>query len=452
MTNQQSQINNRKSTIVNPDKSELRRRADEKLKEASSGNEDLSCVSPERMATLIHELEVHQIELKMQNDELRRIQGELEKTRDNYSHLYDFAPVGYFTVSEKGIIQKANLTGAGLIGIERRALTGTPFSRFVLSEDQDIFYKHLRCLLKSEESQVCELRLVKKDGHAFYARLECMVLKNSDETFREIRAVVSDITDSKLAEKKIKEYSKKLEKQVDFLQRMEAMGIFAGGIAHDFTNLLTVILSYSNFALDGVGPESAAREDIEKIIQNAKNGLLLTHWLKLFSRDQPSERKITNLNEVITDMEKMLRRVITNKIDLMKVLEPDLGRILIDPAQVELMIINLVVNAVDAMPEGGLLTITTANEESGEGLVQKDNAGSQESKIMLSISDTGIGMDQETLSKIFNPFFTTKETGTGLGLAIASDAVQKNDGRIRVYSRPGQGSTFTIYLPRVHAE
>ncbi len=434
-----------------PDNSKIRRRAEEKLKEATSGSEDLSGVSPENMTTLIHELRVHQIELKMQNDELRRIQQELEKARDRYSHLYDFAPVGYFTVSEKGTIEKVNLTGADMIGIERSALIGSPVSRFVFRDDQDIFYKHLQCLLKTETSQSCELRLVKKDGHEFYSHMECiMVLQNSGEAFREIRAVVSDITDSKLAEKKIKEYSEKLEKQVDFLQRMEAMGIFAGGIAHDFTNLLTVILSYSSFALDGVGPESPAREDIEKIIQNAKNGLLLTHWLKLFSRDQPSERKITNLNEVITDMEKMLRRVITNKIDLVKVLEPDLGWILVDPAQVELMIINLVVNAVDAMPEGGLLTIATANEKSGEVLVQKENSGPQEPKIMLSVSDTGIGMDSETLSKIFNPFFTTKETGTGLGLAIASDAVKKNDGFIRVYSRPGQGSTLTIYLPRVH--
>ena len=435
-----------------PDNSELRRQAEEKLKEATSGSKDLSGVSPERMTNLIHELQVHQVELKMQNDELRHIQGELEKARDRYFHLYDFAPVGYFTVSEKGIIEEVNLTGAAMIGIERSALIGTPFSRFVFRDGQGIFYKHLRCLLETETSQSCELRFINKDGHKFYARMECMVLKNSGEAFREIRAVVSDITDSKLVEKKIKEYSEKLEKQVDFLQRMEAMGIFAGGIVHDFTNLLTVILSYSRFALDGVGPGSSAREDIEKIIQNAKNGLLLTHWLKRFSRDQPSERKVTNLNEVITDMEKMLRCVITNKIDLVKVLEPDLGRTLVDPAQVELMIINLVVNAVDAMPEGGLVTIATANEESCDGPVQKGNSGRQEPKVMLSVKDTGIGMDKETMSKIFEPFFTTKKKGTGLGLAIAFDAVYKNDGFIRVYSRIGQGSTFKIYLPRVHEE
>ena len=127
-----------------PDDSELRRRAEEKLKEASRRSEELSGMSPERMADLIHELEVHQIELKMQNDELRRIQGELEKTRDRYSHLYDFAPVGYFTLTEKGIIQEANLSCASMLGVERSSLIGKPFSRFIFKDDQDAFYFHLK--------------------------------------------------------------------------------------------------------------------------------------------------------------------------------------------------------------------------------------------------------------------------------------------------------------------
>jgi two-component system cell cycle sensor histidine kinase/response regulator CckA len=437
-----------------PDDSKLKRRAEEKVKQATSDSEDLSRVSAERMASLIHELQVHQIELEMQNDELRRIQGELEEARDKYSDLYAFAPVGYFTLSEKGVIEEANLTIASMLGVERSALMGKPFTRFVLRKDQDIFYKHRQRLLETETSQSCELRLMKKDGHEFHARIESLVIKNKGDDLRQIRAAVSDITELKQAEKKIKEYSEKLEKRVDFLQRMEAMGIFAGGIAHDFTNLLTVIISYSNFALNGLGSENDVREDIEKIIQNAKLGVSLAHQLLLFSCNHPVERKITNLNELISDMEKMLRRVITKKIDLMIMLEPDLGRVLVDPAKVQLIIINLVVNAVDAMPKGGLLTIATANEESGERPIQKDSCGHQGPKIVLSVSDTGIGMDEETISKIFKPFFTTKKkgTGTGLGLAIAFDAVHENDGFIRVYSRPGRGSTFKVYLPRVHEE
>jgi PAS domain S-box-containing protein len=271
----------------NQGESDLRRHAEKELETMLEDTEDLSGMSPKDIASLIHELEVHQIELKMQNDELRRIQGELEKTRDRYSHLYDFAPVGYFTISAKGIIDEVNLTGASLIGIERNALIGKPFSRFVLRDDQDIFYQHRQRLLETETSRSCDLRLVRNDGHEFYARLECMVIKNTSDDLRQIRAVVSNITERKQAEKKIKEYSEKLKKQVDFLQRMEAMGTFVGGIVHDFNNLLTVIINYSNFALNGVGSDSPVRENIEKIIRNAQHGASLTHWLLLFSRNQP---------------------------------------------------------------------------------------------------------------------------------------------------------------------
>jgi PAS domain S-box-containing protein len=188
-------------TIKNPPGgTELRQRAEEKLKEASGHNEELSGMQPERMATLIHELEVHQIELKMQNDELRRIQGELEKTLDRYSHLYDFSPVGYFTLSEKEIIEEVNLTGAALIGIERNDLIGKPFFRFVRRDDQDIFYKQRQYLLETEKPQSCELRLVKKDGHEFYALLESILIKNKDDACRQIRVSVSVITERKLAQ------------------------------------------------------------------------------------------------------------------------------------------------------------------------------------------------------------------------------------------------------------
>ena len=146
-----------------PEVSELRRRAEDEIETAAGSTEASPEMSPEKMKALIHELRVHQIELQMQNDELRRIQGELEETRDKYSHLYDFSPVGYFTVTEKGIIDEANLTMASMLGMERGALVGKPFSRFILKDDQDIFYKLRHRLLETEEPRTCELRLVKKD-------------------------------------------------------------------------------------------------------------------------------------------------------------------------------------------------------------------------------------------------------------------------------------------------
>jgi PAS domain S-box-containing protein len=183
------------------DHSKLRRCAEKKLEATAGGIQEISEMSPEKMASLIHELRVHQIELEMQNDELLRVQDQLETTRDRYSHLYDFAPVGYLTMSEKGIIKEVNLTGAVLMGIERSALIGKPFTRFVLRDDQDIFYKHRHCLLETGTALPCELRLVKKDGHVFYAHLEFLFIKHKRADLSQIRAVVSDITERKKLEK-----------------------------------------------------------------------------------------------------------------------------------------------------------------------------------------------------------------------------------------------------------
>ena len=183
-----------------PEASELRRRAEKKFAIEADSTELLSEMSPEKIASLIHELQVHQIELKMQNEELRSIQDELEKTRNKYSHLYDFAPIGYFTVNPKGIIHEANLTIASMLGADRSALIGQPFARFVLKDDQDTFYKHRQRLLETEAPQSCKLRLVKKDGHPFYARIEYRVITTKGDDGKQIRAAVSDITDQERAE------------------------------------------------------------------------------------------------------------------------------------------------------------------------------------------------------------------------------------------------------------
>ena len=199
----------------NQEESELRRRAKEKLKEANRGRKDHSGMPPERMARLIHELEVHQIELEMQNDELRRIQAELEDARDRYSDLYDFAPVGYFTMGDKGIIDQVNLTGAAMIGTERSALIGKPFAGFVLRDDQDIFYKLRKGLLETGTPHAGELRLLKKDGQAFYARLECLVIQNREDDLRQIRAAVSDISERQQAQELLQKTHDELERTVE---------------------------------------------------------------------------------------------------------------------------------------------------------------------------------------------------------------------------------------------
>ena len=197
-----------------PGDSELRQRVEKELEIAAGSTGAFSEVSPGKMASLIHELQVHQIELKMQNEDLRRTQDELENTRDRYADLYDFAPIGYFSVNQKGFIDEANLTIASMLGVARGALIGQPFTCFVLRDDQDVFYKHRQQLLKTDAPQSCELRLVKKDGHAFYARLECTVTTKKTDNLKQIRTAVSDITECKQMEESLQKRTHDLNKRV----------------------------------------------------------------------------------------------------------------------------------------------------------------------------------------------------------------------------------------------
>ncbi|WP_321492542.1 ATP-binding protein [uncultured Desulfobacter sp.] len=201
------------------DNAKLRRFAEKTLEETAIDNDDLSEKSPENIASMVHELRVHQIELEMQNEELRRIQGELEKTQNRYSHLYDFSPVGYFSISEKGVIKEANLTISSMLKRDRGALIGKPLTQFVLKDDQDIYYKCKQHLLKTEAPQVCELRLLSDNRHEFHARLECLIITTKDDSMGEIRIAVSDVTELKLKENELRNSRHK------FMSMVENIGI-----------------------------------------------------------------------------------------------------------------------------------------------------------------------------------------------------------------------------------
>ena len=200
---------------ISADKAKLRRLAEKTMKETDDDNDDLSEKSPEDIASLIHELRVHQIELEMQNEELQRIQQELEQTKNQYSHLYDFSPVGYLSVSEKGFIEKANLTIATMLEVTRGDLIGKPLTHFVHRDDQDIFYKHRARLLETQAPQVCELRLLANGRSEFYGRLECLIIKTRDDEIGEIRVAVSDVNAIKLAENELRESRQKYMSMVE---------------------------------------------------------------------------------------------------------------------------------------------------------------------------------------------------------------------------------------------
>jgi two-component system, cell cycle sensor histidine kinase and response regulator CckA len=233
---------------------------------------------------------------------------------------------------------------------------------------------------------------------------------------------------------------------------MEAVGRLAGGIAHDFNNLLMVISGYCEFLLERIGPDPALRGPAQEIANAANRATSLTKQLLAFSRKQMLAPKVLDLNAVVTENLKMLNRLIGEDIDLLMVPGSELGAVKADPGQIEQVIMNLAVNARDAMPRGGRLTIETSNATLDEDYARLHTPVAPGEYVMLAISDTGVGMDVETQNHVFEPFFTTKgHKGTGLGLSTVYGIIKQSGGYIWVYSESGKGTSFKIYLPRVSA-
>jgi signal transduction histidine kinase/ActR/RegA family two-component response regulator len=255
-----------------------------------------------------------------------------------------------------------------------------------------------------------------------------------------------------LDRQRAEEEREKLEAQVLQLEKMEAVGRLAGGVAHDFNNLLTVIIGCSDLLLSSLGEDDPLSADVKEIKRAGERAVSLTRQLLTFSRRRMGEPKILNPNDVIAGTEEFLRRLISDDIELVTVLEPRLEGIKADPGQIEQVIMNLAINAHEAMPGGGRLTIKTENitlDETRSGIIPEARPGRF---VCLSVEDTGVGMGKEILGHIFEPFFSTKEAGTGLGLSVVYGIVKQHEGWINVSSKPGQGATFRVYLPAVSAK
>jgi PAS domain S-box-containing protein len=669
---------------------ELRRRAEERLKSQTA---DYAKSSPEEARAMLQELHIHQIELEMQNEQLRQTQAELEAAVTRYADFYDFAPVAYLTLDERGQILEANLNAATMLGVERRRLLQRLVTNFIVREDRKIYLRHLQQLFETQGPQHYELRMVRRDGTQFWAGMATIAADNnnvrlckatiSDITerkrieeelrvseekyrlvsennyhweywispsktliynspsclritgyasaefiaapklmvdiihpedreiftahYREItdeslgvselefrittkggenrwlhhvcqpvfgdqsiwmgrRASNRDITDHKLAEEalraseeryrsliantinavalhemlydsegrpanyrflmvnpafeKIAGFSskqvvgktihqvfpvldpfwietygrvvvtgapvtfaryeehlkrhllvsayktgvnqfaaifsditeqKELESQFLQAQKMEAVGRLAGGVAHDFNNMLNVIIGYGDLMNQKLRPQTTQARYLGEIMKASDRATALTRQLLAFSRKTISVPQILNLNDHLAGIEKMLTRVIGEDIEIRMAFEPDLGVVHVDPGHVEQIVMNLVVNARDALPRGGKLTLETANVYLDEEFARLHTYVTPGHYVMLAVTDNGQGMDAATQARIFEPFFTTKEVGrgTGLGLSTVYGLVKQNNGHIEVYSEIGSGTTFKAYLPEV---
>jgi len=292
-----------------------------------------------------------------------------------------------------------------------------------------------------------EYRIVTKGGEVKWLDDMTFIRRDEKGDITHYEGIVIDISERV----KVEEEKKELEANLQQAQKMEAIGTLAGGVAHDFNNILTTIIGNASLALMEIGKDDPLREQIEEIKIAGERAASLTRQLLAFSRKQVFQPVILNLNSVTTNLEKMLRRLIGEDVELETLLEPDLGEVEADPGQIEQVIMNLVVNARDAMPQGGKLTIETANVALDEDYFSDHGVRNPPGPyVMISVSDIGSGMDKETQSHIFEPFFTTKERerGTGLGLSTVYGIVKQSGGFIWAYSEPGQGTTFKVYLPK----
>ena len=284
----------------------------------------------------------------------------------------------------------------------------------------------------------------RKDGSSFYAALSYTAMLDAAGAVTGFTLAIRDLTETSGAT------LRHTEQQLRQAQRMEAVGRLASGIAHDFNNLLTAIQGHAQFLSEDLTPGHPSRADVEEILHSAERAAALTRQLLAFSRGQVIQPETVQLNNVITAMERLLRRVISEDIYVESRLADDLWTVRADPTQIEQVLVNLMVNARDAMPRGGHITIKTANVELAATENPDREAVEPGDYVMLAISDTGVGMDRDTRSRIFEPFFTTKgpDKGTGLGLSTVFGIIKQMNGHIFVYSEPGLGSTFKVYLPR----
>jgi len=368
----------------------------------------------------------------------------LRKNEKRFRTIFERTAVGIALVDMEGRLMECNPALQEMLGYRKEELLTKNFSEFIHTDDRSIdvdLYKKL--LSETHYHYQVEKRYFRKDAGVVWGRVNVSLVRDAGGKPQYTIHMVENINEWR-----------RLETQLLQSQKMETVGHLAGGIAHDFNNLLTVIKGYTQLSLIEIGENHPLRKDIEEIKNAAERAENLTHQLLAFSRRQIMEMKVLDLNAVIRNLEKMLRRVIGEDIEMSIILAEGLGRVKIDPHQIEQVILNLAVNARDAMLEGGRLTLETSEVELEEGGPGTHILMTPGRYVMLSLSDTGSGMTPEVKERIFEPFFTTKGEGkgTGLGLSTVYGIIKQSGGYIWVYSERGQGTTFKIYLPRVDEE
>ena len=378
------------------------------------------------------------IERELRESEAR---AALRDAEASFATLVEFAPIGIYRSNPVGQFLSVNSAFVRMLGYDSSdEVLPLDMGRDVYADADERQRLLDRDTYSDRQYDDVEATWKRKDGRLLQVQLSVRAVRNAAGQVDYYETFVRDVTDQR-----------RLQQQLTQSQKMEAIGRLAGGVAHDFNNLLTVITSYSDLVFQDLPPDDPRRDDVDQVRKAADGAAALTRQLLAFSRQQVLEPKVIDLNSVVDNLKKILQRVIGEDVDLTTVLATELGAVKADISQIEQILMNLAVNARDAMPTGGQLTIETANVDYDPERQQR--ADGSRNFVMLAVTDTGTGMDEATKAKIFEPFFTTKQPGkgTGLGLATVYAIVTQAGGSIWVYSELGHGTSFKIYLPQVDA-
>ena len=376
------------------------------------------------------------IERSQSETDLRASEERFRELAENVREVF------FVTDAATGRLVYTNPAYEQMFGHSREYAYAKPlaWTEAVHPEDRERMMAAPRAAAQVGETILDTFRVVGSDGTICWVRSSTTPVKDSSGTFSRVVGIAEDITELKRAEERFYK-----------AQKMEAVGRLAGGIAHDFNNLLVVIMGTTDLLLEDLGLADPLREDLQEIRKAGARAAALTRQLLAFSRNQILEPRVLEVNGLVADLEKLLHRLIGEDVELKTVLAPDLAHVRADPGQIEQVIVNLAVNARDAMSTGGKLTIETANADLDQSYARAHEPVQSGRYVMIAVSDTGTGMSEETRGRIFEPFFTTKEPGkgTGLGLATVYGIVKQSGGYVWAYSEVGKGTTFKIYLPQV---
>ena len=438
-----------RAALTSPPKDNLRHRAEQNLRKQRAGP-----LRPSReemdLEAAWHELQVHEIELEMQNEELLRAKLEIEKSHHRYRELFESAPVGYLTLDGQGRICEANRAAGVLLGTPATGLQRSSFLRFVALGCHEGFVAFWQRVRSTKHKQACELDLISEGQTKLHVHVEGIVTPDGAEAAGQVRLILMDITERKRAEQEQQEH-RALERRLLGTQKLESLGVLAGGIAHDFNNLLTGVLGNASLARKELPADSIAHPYLERILTSASRAAELCKQMLDYSGKGRFIVEPVNLNTLIADAQPLLHVSISKTSTLRFNLAAELPAIAGDATQIRQVLMNLVINASEAITgsEGSIVVNT--------GVVHPDRASltspylsselPEGEYVFVEVRDNGCGMTEETKVRIFDPFFTTKFTGRGLGLAAVLGIVRGHKAAVQVESEVTRGTIFRLLFP-----